>query len=155
MHILSAIQTSSSSENRISNKSNEKASSIHGVAEVYLLFDDSVHQDALRRNTSSSLRDNGDNRPVWVHVRTYLLRQQTHVYTKVSTANNMASTAVQCPFNDIGILLQLEKHDTRKEEPIDCESSDSIIDKKPLSLGCPSHELLCNLSEDNTVPKTK
>ena len=86
----------------------------------------------------------------------------SRVHTEVSPAHTMASPTPQCSVIDIGsecVLVQPEKHDTCKEEPnidrIDCESSSSTIDKKSLkSLGCPSDDLLCDLSEDNTVPKT-
>ena len=85
----------------------------------------------------------------------------SRVHTEVSPAHTMASPAPvpQCPgisFSDIdiGVLLQPEKH-TCKEEPIDCESSSSTIDKKSwTSFDCPSDDLLCDLSEDDTVPKT-
>ena len=88
-----------------------------------------------------------------------VLSVDSHVHTEVSPAHTMASPAPQCPgisFDDIdiGVLLQPEKH-TCKEEPIDCESSSSTIDKKSwTSFGCPSDDLLCDLSEDDTVPKT-
>ena len=81
----------------------------------------------------------------------------SRVHTEVSPAHTMASPAPQCPgisFDDIGVLLQPEKH-TCKEEPIDCESSSSTIDKKSwTSFGCPSDDLLCDLSEDDRVSKT-
>ena len=94
------------------------------------LFENLLHQDTFRRNPSSSLKDISNNQPtVWLPFET----ADSCVHTEVSPANNMASPTVQCPFNDIGILLQLEKHNTCKEEPIDstdCESSDSTIHKK-------------------------
>ena len=82
------------------------------------------------------------------------------VHAKVSPAHTMDSPAPQCPgisFDDIdiGVLLQPEKHTCEEEPIIDCESSSSIIDKKSwTSFGCPSDDLLCDLSEDDTVPKT-
>ena len=61
--------------------------------------------------------------------------------------------------NDNGILVQPEKHDTCKEksnlDSIDCESSDLSINKEHWEgLGCSSDDLLCHLSEEDTVPKT-
>ena len=75
------------------------------------------------------------------------------------------SPAPQCPLNnnvnDHGsecVPVQPEKHDTCKEKSrvADCESSDSIINKKYWeNLGCSSDDLLCDSSdEEHTIPQT-